>query len=262
MSLRLRSARGWKVYATEEPSGETSAPHSSPSGSRSPCSRTSRRGHGSSTSTTARREVSSRSMETTSVFSSSQTGLPASSSRLGGPPSIETSHTAPWSAYATVRPSGETAGVVSSQYGIGSRPVVSRCATAPCVKLTLGVSSTASSSVQRSEVSRSWMKASVRPSGASARLRGRSVAAIASRRQCGGGFDSRFVGVGTPPYSSLPIQTSSGSGTSRRSRPRLPRAPRARGPRARRDRIPPPAQPPSAGRALRAPRRPAGTPRP
>ena len=90
---------------------------------------------------------------------------------------------------------------MSSQYGIGSRPVVSR-RNAP----------SAMSSSHTSDVSRSWMKAIERPSAESASDRGRSVAAIASSRQCGGAAGPRRVGVGTPPYSSVPIQTESGSG--------------------------------------------------
>ena len=57
------------------------------------------------------------------------------------------------------------------------------------------------------------MKTRVRRSGPSAIERGRSVAAIASSRQCGGLGSPRRVGVGTPPYSSLPIHTRNGSGT-------------------------------------------------
>src|SRR5207244_1270676 len=103
--------------------------------------------------------------------------------------------------YATRPPSGETTGVVSSQYGAGSRPAVRRL-TPPSSR----------SSSQTSEVSRSWMKATARPSLPIEIDRGRSVAAIASSRQCGGLGSPRRVGVGTPPYSSLPIQTDSGSG--------------------------------------------------
>ena len=129
-------------------------------------------------------------------------GAPPSTSFRGGPPSVETSQTWPWSAYATCEPSGERRGSVSSQYGIGSRPVVSRRG-----------SRSARSSSQTSDVSRSWMKTQVRPSAPSVSERGRSVAAIASSRQCGGGFRSLRGCEGAPSTSSFPIQIPNGSGT-------------------------------------------------
>ena len=56
------------------------------------------------------------------------------------------------------------------------------------------------------------MKTAVRPSASSVSERGRSVAATASSRQCGGGFRSLRGCEGTPSTSSFPSQTSSGSG--------------------------------------------------
>ena len=125
-------------------------------------------------STTARREVwSSRSTEMTRRASSIHTGDEPSTSLRGGPPATGTSQMKPSSPYATVEPSGESSGVMSSQNGAGSRPVVSR----------RGVGSS-SVIVQTSEVSgRSWMKTSVRPSAPIVRLRGRSVTATVSSRQ-------------------------------------------------------------------------------
>src|SRR3954463_731916 len=58
------------------------------------------------------------------------------------------------------------------------------------------------------------MKTARRPPAPTESDRGRSVAAIASRRQCGGGSRSLRGGTGIPWRSSLPIQMrSSGSGT-------------------------------------------------
>src|SRR5688572_25196410 len=66
---------------------------------------------------------------------------------------------------------------------------------------------------QTSDVSRSWMNAMRSPVGEGARERARSVAAIASSVHCDAVGASRRVGVGTPPNSSFPIHSSTGSGT-------------------------------------------------
>src|SRR5215217_7618618 len=106
-----------------------------------------------------------------------------------------------------VPPSGERRGSRSSQKAVSSRPVVSRSGAAP------GASR---SSRYTSDVSRSSTNTARRPSAPTVRDRGRSVAAIASSRQCGGGSRSLRGGTGIPCRSSLPIQIcSSGSGTRR-----------------------------------------------
>jgi hypothetical protein len=162
--------------------------------------RTSGWGHGSAIDTTARRDRSSRSTETTSRSDPSQTGDPAWTTFRGGPPVTGTIHTQPASANATCSPFGEITGVVSSQYGAGSRPAVS-----------LDTSEDAMSRTQTSEVSRSWTNAASVPSAETECERGRSVAATASSRQKGGCGSPRRVGVGKPPNSSLPIHGERGS---------------------------------------------------
>src|SRR6187402_2669939 len=62
-------------------------------------------------------------MPTISRPSSIQTGSQPSTSCRGGPPAVGTTQTWSPSTYATVDPSGESRGSVSSQYGIGSRPL-------------------------------------------------------------------------------------------------------------------------------------------
>ena len=113
---------------------------------------------------------------------------------------------------AAVEPSGDSRGSTSSQYGAGSRPVVSRSGGPPDSR----------SSSQTSEHSASWMKSARRRSAPIVIERGRGVCATASRRQCGGGFRS-LRGCASTPRARL----STWSSARQRFPPRVPRAPRA-----------------------------------
>ena len=80
ISLRLRSPRGVKVYATSVRSGETAGSPSSPCSSRSPCSVAKRLGQASALSATASLVVSSRSTDITSGRRPPRAGLSPSTS--------------------------------------------------------------------------------------------------------------------------------------------------------------------------------------
>src|SRR5262245_37960466 len=134
----------------------------------------------------------------TNVRSSTHKGPLPSMSRRAGPPAVDTSHTWSPSPYATVDPSGDRRGCVSSQYGCGSRPVVRRSGGPPPSR-----SSSHTSEVDAS----SWMKVARSPRTSSDR--GRGVWAIASRRQPGGGLTSRRGCARTPARSSLPTHIDS-----------------------------------------------------
>ena len=196
--------RGVKTNATAVPSGETAAPHSSPCVLELAVARgASRRGHASATSSTASASCPRARPRRRAGRCRARPGCPprrasaAARRRRRRPRRSPRRRRRRWSSPARRR------GSVSSQYGIGSRPVVRRCG---------GHASPSSSSSQTSDVSRSWMNTAVRPSAPIVSDRGRSVAATASSRQLGGGFRSSRAGRGTPSTSSLPSHTSSGSG--------------------------------------------------
>lgn len=90
-------------------------------------------------------------------------------------------------------PSGDQAGVVSSQKGVSWRWVVRRVECPPVTGTT-----------QTSDMSRFRMKATADPSGETARSCGRSTAAIASSDQADVGASGRSSEI-CPLCSSLPM---------------------------------------------------------
>ena len=188
-----------------------------------------------------------RSTAITSRRSSSHTGDDPSHSGVGGPPPVGAMITLPSAVKAIRDPSGEICGPPSSQKAARVRPVVRRTGCPPSTSIA-----------HMSDVSRSRAKATSAPSGDTSRWRGRSVAAIASRRQCGGGSTSGRPGLGIPPTSSTPIHNDAGiSATgSLLETHRVPRPPGRRTGRVRTRLL---ARTPSADPPRRATRRRRGT---